>query len=97
MPEPSGHGDCARVEVPCGEGADDGVKVGLEHQEVAGEGLTEALFEIILNESNESGRHLVAPLLMLGGVSQSRRPLPGMLLAHRQLDGALVELSGLLT
>ena len=59
LSEPFVHGDCARVEVPCGEVADDGVKVGLEHQEVAGEGLTEALFEIILNESNESGRHVL--------------------------------------
>ena len=45
--------------MPCGEGADEGVKVGPAHREVAGEGLAEALVELSLNESNESGRHVL--------------------------------------
>ena len=57
--EPSGHGDCAWVEVTCGEGADEGIKVGPAHREVADEGLAEALFELSLNESNKSGRHVL--------------------------------------
>ena len=57
--EPSGHGDCARAEVTCGEGADEGGKLGPAHQEVAGEGLAEALVELSLNELNESGWHVL--------------------------------------
>ena len=57
--EPSGHGDFAWVEVPCGEGADEGGKVGPAHWEVAGEGLAEAIIELSLNKSNESGRHVL--------------------------------------
>ena len=57
--ETSGHGDCAQMEVPFGESAYEGGKVGPVHREVAGEGLAEALVEIILNESNESGRHVL--------------------------------------
>ena len=57
--EPSGHCDCARVEVPCGKSADDGCKVGPAHRKVAGERLAEALVELSVNESNESGLHVV--------------------------------------
>ena len=53
------HGDCAQVEVNCGKGADEGSRVGPAHQEVAGEDLAEALVELSLNESNESGRHVL--------------------------------------
>ena len=59
LSEPSGHGDCVWVEVPCGEGADEGGKVGPAHRELAGEGLAEALVELSLNELNESGRHVL--------------------------------------
>ena len=59
LSEPSGHGDCARVEVPCGEGAYEGGKVGPAHREVAGEGLEEAIVELSLNDSNESGQNVL--------------------------------------
>ena len=50
---------CARVEVPCREGADEGGKVGPAHREVAGEVLVETLVELSLNESNKSGQHVL--------------------------------------
>ena len=59
LSEPSGHGDCARLKVPCGESAYERCKVGPVHREVAGEGLAEALDELSLNESNKSGRNVV--------------------------------------
>ena len=59
LSEPYGHGDFARVEVACGEGADDVGKVGPSHHEVAGEALAEALVELSLNESNGSGRNVL--------------------------------------
>ena len=59
MSEISGHGDCARMKVSCGESADDGDKVVPEHREVANEDLAESLVGLSLNESNESGRHVL--------------------------------------
>ena len=59
LSEPSGHGDCAQVEVPCGEGADEGGKVGPAHRKVDGEGLAETFVELSLNELNKSGRHVL--------------------------------------
>ena len=56
--ETSGNGECVWVRVSCGESADDGGKVGLAHREVSGEGLAEAIVELSLNESKESGRHV---------------------------------------
>ena len=53
--ENSRHGDCARVKVSCGESADEGGKVEPARQEVAGEGLIEALVKLSLNESNMGG------------------------------------------
>ena len=58
MSETSGHDDCARVELTCGDIVDEDGKMVPSQQEVAGEGLTGALVELSLNESNESGRHV---------------------------------------
>ena len=57
--ETPGHCDCARVEVYCGEGSDEGGKVGPAHREVAGKDLTEAIFELGLDESNDRIRHVL--------------------------------------
>ena len=59
LSEPSGNGDCAQVEIPCGEGEDEGDTVVLAHQEVYSEGLLEALVDLSLNESNESSWHVL--------------------------------------
>ena len=53
------HGDCARVEISCGERSDEGIKVGPAHREMAGEDLAEAIVELSLNELNEGGRHIL--------------------------------------
>ena len=59
MPDNPGHGECARVEVSCGEGSDEGGKVGPAHREVADEDLAEALVKLSLNELDEGGRHVL--------------------------------------
>ena len=53
------HGDCAWVEVSCGQSSDEGNKVGPAHRAVAGEDLAEALVKISLNESNEFDRNVL--------------------------------------
>ena len=53
VPENPWHGDCDRVELSCGESADEGGKVGPTHREVAGAYLTEALVKPSLNESTK--------------------------------------------
>ena len=59
VPAPSRNSDSVWVEVSVHQGPDEGNKVGTSHQEVAGEDLAEALFEISLNESNEGCRHVL--------------------------------------
>ena len=43
------NGECARVEMSCGERSDEGSKVGPAHRKVAGEGLVEDLIKLSLN------------------------------------------------
>ena len=70
MLEPPGHGDRVGAEVSGCQGSDEGGQVWPAHREVAGENFPEALVELVLNESDEGGRHvLLAPLTGIGGVS----------------------------
>ena len=59
MLENPGHGDCAWVEVSCGEGSDEGGKVGPAHREVSGEDLVEALVKLSLNGLDKGGRRVL--------------------------------------
>ena len=52
-------GDCVRAEVSRRQGSDDGGQVWPAHREVAGENLSEALFELSLDEFNKGGRHIL--------------------------------------
>ena len=47
-----------------GECSDEGSKVGPEHREVAGKDMEEALAELILNEFDEGGRHVLLQLCL---------------------------------
>ena len=59
MSEPPWHGDCVGAEYSCCQGSDEGGQVWPAHREVAGENLSEALIELILDDSNEGGRHVL--------------------------------------
>ena len=58
------HGDCAWVEVSCGQSSDEGNKVGPAHREVAGEDLAEALVKLSLNYSNKGGWNVLLYLCL---------------------------------
>ena len=53
------HGDSAWVELTCGQCSNEGGEVGPAHREVAGKDLTEAIFELGLDESNYRIRHVL--------------------------------------
>ena len=57
--ETSRYGDRVWAKMAFGECSNEGGEVGPAHQEVAGEELVESLVELGLNESNESGQHVL--------------------------------------